>query len=94
MATIDGIRKALPKPSTKLTMMADGVDKMQSLEALANTDGGKILIKDLENLEESSINRLIQSLDSEATFDNVKGMIAELKVAQIILERIDSRKHL
>ena len=75
-------------------MMADGVDKMQSLEALANTDGGKILIKDLENLEESSINRLIQSLDSEATFDSVKGIIAELKTARMMLERIGSRKHL
>jgi hypothetical protein len=53
-----------------------------------------MLIKELENLAESSINRLIVSLDSGATFDSVKGMIAELKTARAMLERIDSRKHL
>lgn len=39
MSTIEGIKKAIKKPSKKLEMMADGVDRLQSMEALANSEG-------------------------------------------------------
>lgn len=42
--------------------MADGVDRMQVMEAFANSEAGKILIKDVEFIKESAINKLVQSL--------------------------------
>lgn len=74
--------------------MADGVDRMQVMEAFANSEAGKILIKDVEFIKESAINKLVQSLGNWASFDVVKSYIAELSIALQWLEKIDSRKHL
>jgi hypothetical protein len=94
MTTINDIKAVIKEPSERLEGMARTVDDMQAMEVLANSEGGKVLIKEQELNQERCINMLIQSLDTQVSFDYVKGLIAEIKASRSLLNSIDKRKYL
>lgn len=87
--TYSEIKKALPKlESQKVKDYSDALDKIVDLKKLFKSDGGKELIKGLQNNCAVALNKLVVVANSNPTLDMLLSLIHKYSANMSILTRV------